>query len=221
MRHVQVVFSYWSTMVLTLIRPRFAEQHIDIQLEEALNRSRWYTAWSTIIWAFWLYTTQHRLWIHWLSHQAGIVSPGWQWLMTLFVVFISLPVTYGLFRLYILLTHVVTLNVFKVRGQRLRLLNLETTMLTLSGPTVVGLAVMPSSESIGNLILAICIIYAGWMTARGYNHIFHKTRVKGFLLFVGATLVTGFIAAMAGVALAATLGVLGFFLLLILRSFTH
>lgn len=221
MRRIHVLFSYWSTMVLALLRPRYAEQHIDIKLEEAVRRSRWYSAWSTIIWSLWLLGERFSLWTNWLNNKAGTANPAWQWIITIVLVFIAIPVAYGLFRLYILLTHVVTLNVFKVRGQRLRLLNLQTTILTLSGPTVLGLALLPLNTSIGNLILAICVIYAVWMTARGYNSIFHKTRIGGLLLFIGATLITGFITAMAGVALAAALGVIGFFLLLILRSFTH
>ncbi|MCF8563445.1 hypothetical protein LLE49_01640 [Alicyclobacillus tolerans] len=215
---------YWKTLYFVMKGPSAIRETMDIPLQQALPRARWFTFVSVLLVGVFL----------WVSPTSGIVrlvsglhiaAPTHAHLtsslMAVAIILISMPVVYGLFRLYTLLAHVMSLNVFKARGQRLRLLNMETTLLTLAVPIAAGYVVLQITPVGGWLLILAFSLYGFVLASYGYNLIFHKQGLRGSGLLIGSALVTGFVLAIGALAVLVSLAVIAFLILLLLRLFVH
>ena len=184
-------------------------------------RSRWAAGWTS---ALFLLTVLYRqgtviqTTLHHVSADVGLKVAG-----VTFAAVTSLLLAgglgYGFLRLYTLVTHVMTVNIFKVRGQRLRLLNVQTSVLSLAVPVLMGIAAMPDSPLGGWHIVGAFSLFAIALLARGYNLIFHRERLSGLWLLADGTVVTWFVLAIGALAITVAVAVMALLLLLILRIF--
>jgi hypothetical protein len=217
-------FAYWTTLLQLLSRGHVVEQHLDIPLAEAGPRSQWASAWATTILCLSLFLRYHSSIVQEVARQFGATGPASMVTSTvilLLILILAAVVGYGFLRLYTLVSHVLTINVFKTRGQRLRLLNVETTLLSLAAPLAGGYAVSLLIPTLGRTIVVLTCIYFVVLLAHGYNTIFHKRRFAGFWLLVGASLVTWFVLGIGALAITVSFAVVAFFALAILRIFVH
>lgn len=214
-------FAFWQTLIQLSQGKRTLLTHLDIPLTDAVARSKWGVAWSTLLIVIVALFLKLSAIQHLLTTKYGLIH-SWPYVMGLFTLVVGSilgAILYGLFRLYTLVAHVMTINIFKTRGQRLRLLNIETTLLPLIVPLGIGIAIRDVSPWIGNLIVVATLLYLIYLAGVAYNVIFHKTGVQGMRLFIGSTLVTWFVLAIGALAITVALSVIAFFLLLILRLF--
>lgn len=215
--------TYWRDLLRLFTGEGVIHENMDIPLDEAVVRSRYASFWSSalIVYAIAMYlltghnnpqwTTSLPLAVELLTFVVGIV-----------VVIVGAGfAVYGLLRLYTLVGHNLTTNLFKVRGQRLRLLSAETTLLSLVAPFVGGLMVRTMFPVLGWAIMTATVLYAVILAGRVYNTIFHTKGISGLWVFLAGTLVTWFVLAIGALAVAVAAGVIGFLLLLILRGFHH
>lgn len=213
-------FSYWITLLQLLSRKGVVEHYLDVPLTEAVPRSQWATAWSTSLLGVCLLLHFHGAWMHpTLIKSSASRLVVWSTSVGIFLVLLLLAalIGYGFLRLYTLVTHVLTINVFKTRGQRLRLLNVETTLLSLSIPLAGAYMVSLLIPALGQTLIGLICLYLIVLLARSYNTIFHKQRLAGFALLVGGTLVTWFVLAICALAITVTVAVLAFLVLAVLR----
>lgn len=227
------VFEFWRTFARLFTARQAVLATMDIPLASAVRRSRAFTAWVTLLLAIGLcvghpaYLQQSEVGLGGLSGFTGAAKTASPvlWAMWAAAVVVGLTITaivqYGLLRLYTLLHHVLTLNVFKTRGQRLRLLNVETTLLVLSVPVALALALWPYVRIASFVILAIVLAYGLSALANAYNHIFHQHGVRGLWLLLEGTVLTWFVLSVVAIAVAAAMGVVVLILVLILRGFVH
>jgi hypothetical protein len=219
--------AYWITLGRLVTDWRYADGQLDIPIPAAFVRSRWASAWTALVGG-------SSVWIvhpDWLPHLAARlpVSPAAVHLVAaglgLALLGVAMPIVYGFLRLYTLISHVLTLNVFKTAGRRLRLLNLETTLLSLTAPFCAGYALTRFATWLGAAVMAFVTAYTLLLLASGYNQVFVRRHRKQFglagalALWLAATAVTIFVLAIGALAIAVTLSVLAFFALLIIRSF--
>lgn len=221
----KVAFTYWITLYGTVVHGRQAvRNHLDVPLNQAIVRSRWFTAWNVVVLGLGLMWARpnfvrgfaHHLFGETLSHPPGLSTVVWLTAMIL-----AMPAAYGLFRLFTLVNHIMVINVFRNRGQRLRLLNVETTVSSLSPIVVVGLMVSRLSEPFGYAIIGLTAAFAVFLLSYGFNLIFHKSGTQGLILLIESYLVTLFVLLMGGLAISVTMAVLAFFLVVGLRLFVH
>jgi len=221
----QIAFTYWTTLYFTVVRGHQAiRSHLDVPLDQAIRRSRWFTAWNVVVLGLGLMLARpqlltslaHRLLGETSSHQVG-----WATLVWLMVMVIAIPAAYGLFRLFTLVNHIMAVNVFRTRGQRLRLLNVETTVSSLSPIVAFGLIVSRLSGPVGYTVVILAGLFAVFLLAYGFNLIFHKTGIRGLVLLVESYLVTWFVLLMGGLAISVMIAVLAFFVVVALRLFVH
>jgi hypothetical protein len=219
---VRHALTFWLNIIRLGQHPKVTAQDVDVPLLVAVSQAKWAVTWTVVLaWLTILICDTNRI-RNWFipitgTNRADALS------FFLFAVcgLIAIPIGYGFFRLYTLVTHVLTLNVFQTRGQRLRLLNLETKMLSL---TVLICVCSICTHYLPTLGAILCILVAGavlWLFAVGYNHIFHKKSFGGLALFIGGTIVTWFVLFIGALAISVMVAVLAFFAILILRSFTH
>jgi hypothetical protein len=214
-------FAYWTTLLELLSRPRVLEHYLDVPLAQAIPRSRWMTAWSTTILGLAFLLHFHLALTHWLlGHSA---TPSRVASACIYVVTLALTavIGYGFFRLYTLVCHVLTINVFKTRGQRLRLLNAEATLMTLSAPAAAAYIVALIQPTLGWALFWATFVYFVVLFAHAFNIIFHKQRLGGLWLLLGSTAVTWFVLAIGALAIAVTLAVIAFFIIAVLRLFVR
>lgn len=211
-------WSYFTSLYSLCRGPRTIFKTIDTPLDRAIRTSRHTTAWTVIVMVLSLAVTQPA-WIERLEYQSG-----WRpahglltCLIWIIVTAIAVPVAYGIVRLYTLVGHVMTLNVFKARGQRLRLLNLHTSLLTLSFPAAAIIVLYRTVPGLGAVLACAVALYFCVIAAIGYNFIFHRRALGGFLLWMGGSLVTLFVLFIGLLALLVALGVIGFFAVVLLR----
>ncbi len=211
--------SYWRTLLSLALHPKTTVETVDIPFELAVTRAKWATLWTVCV--IWL-TTRSIAWTrlrHWFGRIDSTHPSVSAWICYVLCGLIAIPLAYGFLRLYTLVTHVLTLNVFKVRGQRLRLLNLETKLLSMSAPVCVIIWIHHFAAAVGIVLWLLAAVALLWHIALGYNHIFHRTGVAGLLLFIGGSLVTWFVLCIGALAIIIMAAVLAFFVILILRSF--
>lgn len=213
------LWGFWTHLVRLVVHPTSALDSLDIPLEQALTKSRWFSAWAALMVAL-------SVWISRLQHgESGLLTIRTQGtylngVLSVVLAIVWIPVFYALFRLYTLITHVITLNVFKTRGQRLRLLNLLTSLLPMTVLAPVISAFWTHIPVVSVVLLCAALVELIWVFALGYNKIFHKTGLRGVILWLEGTLVSGFVLAIGALAVTVTIGVLAFFVLLFLRMFT-
>ncbi|MCL6637889.1 MAG: hypothetical protein K6T26_08070, partial [Alicyclobacillus sp.] len=118
---------YWQTLWQVVQRPAAIEDWLDLPLAAGLARSRWTAAWGSACWvmAWGLHHLPLKRWQQYGLLPGGMFPPRaktWIAVALLMTVFAAcMAAAYGLLRLYTLLSHVLATNVFRVRGQRLRL----------------------------------------------------------------------------------------------------
>lgn len=134
---------------------------------------------------------------------------------------VSCLVSYGFLRLFTLLTHNLTTNLFKVRGQRLRLLNVYTSGLSFAFPLAVATVLEPFAKAPALIIIGALSCYLTVLLARAYNLIFHKSGWQGFRLLVGGFMVTAFVLCIGVLAIAAAISVIIFLVLVLFRPILH
>ncbi|QSO45975.1 hypothetical protein [Alicyclobacillus mengziensis] len=215
--------TYWHNLLGLCTGERVVQENLDIPLDKAVVRSRYAAFWSStlILYAIGVYLLELHGWPHWLTSIPMAFKLVMFILGVLVIIFAAGFIAYGLLRLYTLVGHNLTTNLMKVRGQRLRLLSAETTLLSLSAPLVAGFVVHTIFPTLGWGIMMATVLYGIVLTARIYNTIFHIQGLSGLWVFLGGTLVTWFVLAIGALAVAVAGGVIGFVLLLILRGFRH
>jgi len=216
MRQKSNILSYWSILLALCSGPKVIAAQLDVPLDVAVPR-----AWSALTWTLLLFTLSAIIATPtWLSHPLHhIALPSTAVLGFAFV--LSIPILYGFFRLYTLVNHIITINIFKTRGQRLRLLNLETKILSLSAPLAALWLVYQLRPTLAIYFAAVVILYGIYLSGYGYNLVFHKTKWRGIALFIQSSIVSWFVLAIGALAVTVALSVLSFFILLILRPFLH
>lgn len=221
----KVAFTYWVALYGTVVHGRQAvRSHLDVPLNQAIVRSRWFTAWNVAVLGLglmWARPNFVRGFAHHLFGETLPLPPGLSTVVWVTAMLLALPAAYGLFRLFTLVNHIMALNVFRTRGQRLRLLNVETTVSSLSPIVGVGLVVSRLSQPFGYAIIGLTALFALFLLSYGFNLIFHKTGIRGLILLIESYLVTWFVLLMGGLAISVTLAVLAFFVVVGLRLFVH
>jgi len=223
--NLKFILSYWPSWFQLFTGRRSILATIDIPLVEAPRRTKLFTIWTLFIIAIavaivnpvWWQTLLRTV----LGHSSFVfgqtVLSIILWIITWIV---ASFVGYGFLRLYTLISHVMTTNIFKTRGQRLRLLNAYTTLLPfLSVASIVS--VITTRWPFGGYLFGIMmVLYAAYLVGIAFQTIFHKSSwLSGFSLFLAATLVTLFIVTIGAIAFTAVLAVLIFFALVIARAF--
>ncbi|SFU82808.1 hypothetical protein [Alicyclobacillus macrosporangiidus] len=215
---------YWCTLGRLLRGTRVLHQQLDIPLEQGIRRSRWTALWVAALGVAAGLIACPDAWAA-LRQALRLPAEGWAFMATsaAWVALTALIAValYGFLRLYTLVTHVIATNVFKTRGQRLRLLNVECTALTLTAPVSAGVALTHWSVWGGALISSAFALYAAWVMGLGYAAVFHKRPLSGLGLWLVTSAVSGFVLLIGALAVAVTAGVLSLFFLVVLRLFVH
>lgn len=225
-RWLQNGLAYFITLVRLFAGWKEIDRHLDLPLQAAVVRARWSVGWTVATLAagaLIAHPNALRSVARLLTNRLHTPSTTWFVGIAGSVIALALAITvaYGLLRMYTLITHVLVTNVFKTRGQRLRLLNAQATLLPLSAPTGFALALSPSAPDVTWGLFVAIIMYAATLLSYAYNRIFHQHRLRGFLLLVEGTLLTWFVIAIGALAIAVALAVIAFFVVLVLRAFTH
>lgn len=155
------IISYWQSLIELVTHPKTAVEKVDVPLPAAATQAKWNSGWTVL--CFWLtiLVVHGKQLPHTADSLFGSPLPGIvAWLSFLLCGMIAVPLTYGFLRLYTLVTHVLTLNVFKVRGQRLRLLNLETKLLPLSVFVCIGCLLVQLNRFAGLTFIAAVALFA-------------------------------------------------------------
>lgn len=216
------LLDYWTLLPQTVRGPQVIRNTLDIPLRDAIARSRRFTFWgifcilttwvtlSKIPTSFVLKELPRELYRNQLVH---IV-------ITCFLYVLMAALGYGFLRLYTLLSHVVITNIYKNRGQRLRLLNLETTVMTLLCPLCLGVVLTRWSLYVGWSFIVVVVVYATYLLSLGFTVIFHKRRIiHGLRLYFAGTITTSFILGLCAVGVAVAIAVLCLVVIVVLRSF--
>lgn len=214
--------SYWQTLGHVLVRPHLA-MALDTPLPQAYQQSRAHSGWSGVLVTCAVLLHHHAQLARWAA--SWTIPPSNQSMvlygLALALIGLSSPTMYGLVRLYTLVTHVLVTTVFKVRGQRLRLLNLESTVLPLLALVACGIALLIPLPWVGSALIVASLSYGLILLARGYNVIFHQSKWGGFGLVVGGLFLTAFVFCVGAIAIAIGFGVISFFAAVIARPFHH
>lgn len=218
------MLEYWRTLVRLCTGWNEVHRALDTPLADAVVRSRWFTSWSAAVLLASVSVSYHPWWRRvWQRHMLGLLPAGARWAVVVLGVAAAVAAcmcaAYGLFRMYTLVGHVLTVNVFKTRGQRLRLLNVQTVLLPLCTPAGAGIVLLRFAHILGLSVLAAVLCYAMVLLSYGYNLIFHRQGLRGFLLLIEGTLLTWFVLAIGALAIAVALAVIAFFVVLVLRAF--
>ncbi len=218
------MFDYWHTLVDLLCFRAVVGTDLDLPLDSAIAQSRWAAAWTGTVVVL-------AAWIRWPNAAEAVLKPlhastDVRAALTLGILLIALslaiPAAYGFLRLYTLVHHVMVMNVFKCRrGQRLRLLNFYSSTLPLAVPLAAGVDLTAVSRLVGWAIICAVSVYYLYLTSIAYNRIFHRQKLGGFGLWAGGTLLTWFVLVIGTIGIAATLAVISFFALVVMRVFTH
>lgn len=211
------LWTYWQTLVGLLQGRRTLMRNLDIPLDAGIRRAKYASLWSALS-CFAAFLIRHQGATTPSHARVGWLAAGWlQPILSLSACAITVVISYGFLRLYTLVSHVLTINLFKTRGQRLRLLNEQTTILSLAPVLALGYAIGRWNPFCSDAVVGAVMLYALYLFGNAYNLVFHKVKWHGFTLFVGSTLVTWFVLAIGALAISVALGVIGFFILIVLR----
>jgi hypothetical protein len=216
---------YWTTLMHLLTRKDVIESTMDIPLDSAVGRTIRAVSWATVLGLISFAIAMPTTVLH-LQAMLPFPAPSTRAMALYFVMVVLAPILsillYGFLRLYTLVSHVMTINVFKTRGQRLRWLNAETTILSLTAPFAIGWTLSRLNVLLGRGLMLAVAIYALYLFSHAYHLIFHKkTRIGGLLLFLGSTLVTWFVLLIGALGVMVAFSVLWLFILMVLRVFHH
>lgn len=217
------LFGIWNDIIRLCTGEKVIYEKLDLSLEATTARARYTALWSSTALAYailftWLQSHQIP---QWLQVQSSVLSVVIIALLAIVMALISGIVGYGLLRIYTLIGHNLTTNLLKVRGQRLRLLSLQTTTLSLSVPFVIAWVIARYVPLLGGFLMLVIGVYAVILLARGYNYIFHVRKVKGLWVLLGGTMLTVFVLCIGALAIAVALAVIWFLVLVVLRGFRH
>lgn len=215
--------AYWTTAYQLLKRPQVVHDMLDVPLQQAVSRCWWFTGWTVMLITIWVFLYNPSvLHPHFAraTRGAGLV-PAVEAACFVGCVVFGTPLVYGFLRLYTLITHVLTFNIFNTRGQRLRLLNVETTLLPLTACAVGIAALLPFIRWVAVVLFIVLAGYLIGLLGYGYNLIFHKQKVGGLALWFGSTVLTWFVLAIGALAMTVAAAVVAFLGLLVLRPFLH
>jgi hypothetical protein len=216
---------YWITLMHLFSRKDVIESTMDIPLDAAVRRTIRAVLWSTVLglisFAIAMPTTVLHLQAMLPLHASTMRTVVFCVALVVLTPILSIAI-YGLLRLYTLVSHVMTINVFKTRGQRLRWLNAETTILSLTAPLAMGWALSRLNVILGRSVMLAVAIYALYLFSCAYHLIFHKkTRIGGLLLFLGSTLVAWFVLLIGALGVMVAFSIIWLFILMVLRVFHH
>lgn len=214
---------FWIDFLRLCLGERVIKDNLDIPLQSAVVRSRYASVWASTLTAYAMIITHLTLdgLPRWLGVPSLLLRVVFFVIAGLVIAGLAGTVGYGLLRLYTLVTHNLTTNLFKVRGQRLRLLSVETTLLGLLVPIAGGWVIHVFAPVLGWAILIGATLYGLVLLARIYNVIFHTKGLRGLYVLIGGTLVTWFVLAIGALAISVAAAVIGFLVLLVLRGFRH
>lgn len=185
---------------------------LDVPLMAASAASRQAAGWSGTLLTLSGISTWGLPWISFFHHTLTIRQPVFEWILRMAwaVLWCSVAAVllYGLGRLYTLVLHVMVTTMLKVRGQRLRLLNLHTALMPALVPVSLGVAVIRVAPWAAILLFIATAAYGSFWLGRGYNFVFHARGWRGLSLFAAGTAMTIFILAIGAIALAVSGGVL-------------
>jgi hypothetical protein len=216
---------YWTTLMHLLSRKDVIESTMDIPLDAAVGRTirtvHWATVLGIISFAIAMPTTVRHLQAMLPLHTSTMRTVALCVAVVILTPILSISL-YGLLRLYTLVSHVMTINVFKTRGQRLRWLNAETTILSMTAPLAMGWALSRLNVILGRSVILATAVYALYLFSCAYHLIFHKkTKIGGLFLFLGSTLVTWFVLLIGALGVMVAFSILWLFVLMVLRVFHH
>lgn len=219
MRQTSHLISYWTVLLALCKGHTILRSELDLPLDIVVKRT-----WYAILWTLLAVTLATAIaqprWMAIAITNAPLHS--WPLLVAWTVGFIiANPALYGFVRLYTLVNHVMTINIFKTRGQRLRLLNLETKLLSLTAPFSVIWVIYRIRPTLAIWLTIVIASYGVYLFGYGYHLIFHKTIWRGTLLFVESTVVSLFVVAIGALAVTVAVSVASLFILLLLRPFLH
>jgi hypothetical protein len=208
------VFSYWQTLLHLHHGQGELKETLDLPLEAAAVR-----AWSTIAWtvisaAAAITSVKSSSFLK-IASDIGLWTIAVLPVALLFTIFLA----YGIFRLYVLVSHVIAINIFKSRGQRLRWLNQLTTILSLSFPAAISFTIWNQTRWGGPFLVIAVGMYSLILGTWACKLVFHKTTWRGFGFLLGLHTVTIFVLVTCFIAALAALFILGFLAVLIVRTF--
>lgn len=216
--------AYWTTCIQTILRgPRTIQTNLDLPLDAGIERARWFTAWTVLHLSIGLLVAYPKLLQGLIKHLGKAQDNPFSVetiLLWLLLSVLATPVVYGLLRLYTLVNHVMVINVFKSRGQRLRLLNVEATLLSVTPVFTIGLVIRNFLPLVGVLLITVTALHVLFLLGYGFDLIFHKRGIQGLFLVLGSYIVTGFVLLMGGLAITVSLAVIAFLVLAFLRLFS-
>ncbi|MBX5436620.1 MAG: hypothetical protein IRZ33_05310 [Alicyclobacillaceae bacterium] len=222
--------TYWRTLLELARRPRAAvEGNLDIPLPAAFRRARHMAAWSACcLLAAVLVRTGQPLALWWSRRLAfpaawptAVAETVAAALATSAAWAVSSAALYGILRLYTLVAHTMAIHIFQAQGRRLRLLNVEATILPLSAPAALGIALLRVSAPVGWVLIGCTAAWSGALLAWGHNVVFHRRGLGGFRLWAGSGLLAAFVLCVGLLAVMAAVGVIGLFAAAAVRSFVH
>ena len=214
--HLPFIFNYWGTLFRLFRGQSELKKNLDLPLDAAVTRSFVAISWTV----FWVMTTL--LLINFSLLTKMYVSLHlWSVILLLLTFIFSTVLAYGFFRLYVLISHVIAINIFKSRGQRLRWLNQLTTILSISFPVCISFVLLSGQNKIhwlGEILLFVFGAYAILLGAWTCQLVFHKNW-SSFHFFIEINIVTLFVLGTCFIAVLAALAILAFFVVLIARIF--
>lgn len=217
---------YFFDYFLSLARLSHGRQAINVYLDTPLSdatiRSRIASVWAALFSLIGYTTYRYNMDIPARLSKLPMVPRVVLFVLLFIAIWLCLSVAgYGFLRLFTLVSHNLTTNLLKVRGQRLRLLNVYTTLLSLFAPMCLGLGISHWNSDLGFILLAALGVYALVLLTFGYNVIFHKQGWQGFRLVVLGLSVTAFVLAIGALAIGVAAAVVAFLVVVVLRPFLH
>ncbi|MCL6453679.1 MAG: hypothetical protein K6T78_08670 [Alicyclobacillus sp.] len=220
---IRSAFEYWLLIPALCRGDRAVRERMDIPLQQAVTRTRVASGWA---WACTLAAIaanvlpSHAMPTAWtrltLFAQVGLWT-----CTTLAALAFGGAAAYGFLRLFTLVSHNLTTTLFKVRGQRLRLLNVLASCQTFVVAYAAGAVLEPRSPVVAWVWCVGVSVYLAWVLARSYAVIFHSSFRQAVRLVLGGFLISAFVLAVGAVAVGAALGVIALVVILLIRPAIH
>lgn len=208
------IFSYWNTL-LGLLHGRIElERILDFPLKAAVKRAWSCAAWTTL-WTLVLLGITHSSWM--TNMHPMFKELLWVIIPTLLIV--GTLAVYGLLRLYILVSHVIATNIFRKRGQRLRWLNQQTSILSLTFPMCIASMLFQFNHWISLFLICAVTIYAIVLSTITCQLVFHTDKLHGFMFLIKLNIVSWFVTAICLLAFLVALFILSLIAIAFIRLF--
>jgi hypothetical protein len=207
------IFDYWIVFVRLFRGIAVIDETLDIPLRDAKVRCILAVVWTMLCWYVAVLLQQRLTEARWL-----LLAPGLRTEILIILCVFGIAAAYGLLRLFTLVSHTVTIHLLRARGQRLRLLNAETTILSLSPLAATSWWLAARHGWPGWVLLGLTLTWAAILFTRAYNRIFHRRGLQGLVLWIGSTLLTVIVLTICLVSVLAAGGVLVVLLIAVLRT---